>query len=582
MSGENVLVTTGASFLLTDIGHTTVTAVLFEIVDGVYRFTARGQAPSTLAEPWENAAIGVRNALLQMTSRISRPLLDAKDWLIMPQNDQGAGVDRFGATVSAGEPLRVMLVGLLDDVSLASARRVLQTSYAQEIDCLSLTDSRSEAQQVEALMQQRPDVILIAGGTDDGDRDRVLARVETVAIALELAGRTDVRRPHVIFAGNRALRGAVQAQLGELAMLHLVDNIRPSLEVENVHAASAQVAALYEDLKVSTLPGLSDVADWCGQPMVPTAQALALISRFLASSREEHVLTIDVGSDSVTLVSACPNESWLSVATELGSGRKLADALERVDPADVMRWMPTADVSAEDTLTYALNRTLRPTRVPQTEAELWMESAFLRELLRLAATDAGRAWAWPNERPRPFDRLILRGNVFAAIPRAGQIILATLDALQPTGVFAVSLDAYGVLPACGALVTTDPLVPVQALGQNILVEMGWVIALTGRGQPGQSALELRLEAEGGTLEVDVAFGSLEVLPLAPGQTARLTAKPASRHFDIGHGPGQGRTLTVRGGLLGLVIDARGRPLPLPAAPDERQQRVRQWLWDVGG
>jgi hypothetical protein len=38
---------------------------------------------------------------------------------------------------------------------------------------------------------------------------------------------------------------------------------------------------------------------------------------------------------------------------------------------------------------------------------------------------------------------------------------------------------------------------------------------------------------------------------------------------------------VLGGLVGLIIDARGRPLVLPSDPTKRRERVQQWLWDMG-
>jgi hypothetical protein len=45
--------------------------------------------------------------------------------------------------------------------------------------------------------------------------------------------------------------------------------------------------------------------------------------------------------------------------------------------------------------------------------------------------------------------------------------------------------------------------------------------------------------------------------------------------------GQAGTTKVEGGLMGIIIDARGRPLPLPDDPDERREKMQRWLWDVG-
>lgn len=94
-------------------------------------------------------------------------------------------------------------------------------------------------------------------------------------------------------------------------------------------------------------------------------------------------------------------------------------------------------------------------------------------------------------------------------------------------------------------------------------------------------LQVIMETEETQLEVEVEHGTIETLPLAAGQAARVTLQP-SRRVDIGYGAGKEHTITIRGGAVGLVIDARGRPLDLPADASKRQALLRQWLWDIGG
>jgi len=90
--------------------------------------------------------------------------------------------------------------------------------------------------------------------------------------------------------------------------------------------------------------------------------------------------------------------------------------------------------------------------------------------------------------------------------------------------------------------------------------------------------------DGSAFGIEVQYGNMEVLPLLPGQEAVLELRPSKRHrFDVGlGGPGKGGKRRVSGGLAGLIIDARGRPLPLASDPDQRRVQMRQWLWDVGG
>jgi hypothetical protein len=106
---------------------------------------------------------------------------------------------------------------------------------------------------------------------------------------------------------------------------------------------------------------------------------------------------------------------------------------------------------------------------------------------------------------------------------------------------------------------------------------------TGRVRAGEIVLGVKMKYDsGGEIEVEVAAGTLEILPLPAGQSATLELHPR-RGVDLGRGQGRGWSVQVKGGAMGLIIDARGRPLvnALPADNDERLQRVQQWLWDVG-
>jgi len=83
------------------------------------------------------------------------------------------------------------------------------------------------------------------------------------------------------------------------------------------------------------------------------------------------------------------------------------------------------------------------------------------------------------------------------------------------------------------------------------------------------------------LDVEVTYGTLESIPLPLGEEASLEVRPLKR-FDVGAGPGKARRIKrLVGGMMGLIIDARGRPLTLPASAEERQAKLRQWFSGIG-
>jgi len=108
------------------------------------------------------------------------------------------------------------------------------------------------------------------------------------------------------------------------------------------------------------------------------------------------------------------------------------------------------------------------------------------------------------------------------------------------------------------------------------------VAPVGTAREGETALTFRLNYEDErTLEVEVAYGSLEIIPLPAGRTATLELRP-SRRFDIGLGTkGLAGTTKVEGGIIGIIVDARGRPLPIAEDAAEQQARMQRWLWDMG-
>ena len=80
--------------------------------------------------------------------------------------------------------------------------------------------------------------------------------------------------------------------------------------------------------------------------------------------------------------------------------------------------------------------------------------------------------------------------------------------------------------------------------------------------------------------MEVPYGAIQVIPLRPDQHASLTVKPAPG-FRVGSGePGKPLKTQagqeVKGGLVGLIIDARGRPLRLPADADVRRSVIQRW------
>lgn len=576
-------VETFESFLVADCGSTHTTVVLFDVVAGAYRLIARTAVPTTANAPWFDVAQGVQQAISRISEITGRKLLNEQGRLIRPVRTDGTGVDHFAAVASAAQPLDVLLVGLFDEVSITSARRALRSVYHHEKDRLTLSDQRPPHEQVGAVVQSQPDLIFITGGTDGGAEDRLLQVIESVGLGMSVMSNS--HEPQVIFAGNIRLRERVQNMLSEYATVQMVNNLRPTLETEQLDDAVRLVTDLYEDLKINALPGIQELRDWSSYPILPTARAFSGVCHYLAALQKQMVFGVDLGSNSVSLVMATPDQARVSIHSEIGAGHLVVNLLDNVPVDEVRQWVPV-EVSAAETADYIFNKSLHPFTIATDEKMLQLDQAVARTLIRCAAQAAGRDANWPllggQLTPPPFGLLLARGSTLANAPRPGQIMLMLLDALQPTGIFSMALDRYGVLPALGALAAHQPLAVIQTLEAGVLSDLGWVIAPVGKGQLGRKAMDVTIESDQISFEGEIEFGKIEIFPIAPGKSAKVTVKPTSR-FDIGFGPGQGKKMTLTGGLVGgLVIDARGRPFTLPRDVADRRSLMRKWLWDMGG
>jgi hypothetical protein len=217
-----------------------------------------------------------------------------------------------------------------------------------------------------------------------------------------------------------------------------------------------------------------------------------------------------------------------------------------------------------------------------TTDELHLELALARELLRVMLPTTFPTHLTGHGLLPPMEMILASGSTLAHVPRPGQAALVLLDALQPTGICSLMLDPQGLAAPLGAVARVKPIAAVQVIESGTFRELGSVVIPVGQAASGEVILHLKMIYQNGSqLEVEVEYGSLEVLPLPTGQSAELQLRPLKR-FDVGAGPGRNWRRRVHGGAVGLIVDARGRPLHIPTDPKERESKIQQWLWDMGG
>ncbi len=577
------------SILAADCGSTMTKVILIDTIDGQYRFVAQGEALSTIEPPRADVLLGVRHAIGQIEEATGRLLLDEQGQLITPEQASGNGVDAFVATTSAAAPLRLILAGLTRDVSIESARRAISSTYTLVEDTISLDDGaqrerRSAEARIRILQRHQPDAVFIVGGTDGGAVAPVADIAEVVALACSIMD--SATRPQIVFAGNKEARPLVAEILGGKGELRAVDNVRPALDVESVAAAREEIDTLYRERKMARIPGFGGLSAWSSVAVLPTARAFGYLIQYLARQYGLNVVGVDIGGATVTVAGVIDGHFTSVSRSDLGLSYNVARVSTEAGLENILRWLPF-DMEVTEARNIIANKQLRPTTVPQTHRELLLEQATAREALRLTLAEAQQRWLGRPSAPYPglspfLDLIVGGGGVLAHAPHYGQAALILLDVLQPIGVSSLALDVTSMAAPLGVTATIEPLAAAQVMERDGFLSLGTVVAPVGTAREGEIALKLKITYDDGrALEMEVPYGSLEVLPLTTGHKATLELRP-TRRFDIGLGArGKGATTELEGGAVGVIIDARGRPLSLPATREEQRAKTQKWLWSVG-
>jgi hypothetical protein len=576
---------TSDSLLAIDIGTIKTRALLFDVINGRYRFVAAGSAMTTIGAPIQDAGEGVRMAINHLAELTGRVILGSGDNLITPTRQDGSGVDGFVLTMSAGPPLKVVAVGLLDGVSVESARHLAETTYSNIVGKLSLNDRRKQETRIDTILKLRPDLIIMAGGIEGGASHSIRKLLEAIGLSNFLLPKE--QRPQVLYAGNQSIQNEVKDSLGAVSDLHFSPNIRPTWEVEQLAPAQQQLTEIFRKIRSKQILGIRDLDGWAHGRMMPTAVAFERVIRFLSEIYDpaKGVLGIDIGASSTTIATAFTGKSSLGVYPQFGLGENLPNLLRFISVDDIHHWL-SEDIPVDTVRDYIYNKAAFPASLPATTEDLAIEQAITRQIMQLSIKKISGSFPKTDARSGTgiipwFEPVMATGSVLTQAPTYGQSMLMLLDGLQPTGVTTILLDQNNLVSALGAAADVNPLLAVQVLGSNTMLNLGAVIAPIGTARIGAPILSVKITYEDGReANLDVKYGSLEVLSLPMGVSATIRLQPLHR-FDVGMGPGRGGRLQVVGGSLGVVIDARGRPIILHADPVRRRERIKKWLWTLG-
>jgi uncharacterized protein (TIGR01319 family) len=584
----------------TDCGSTTTKAILIEKVGSEYRQTYRGEAPTTVEAPFEDVTRGVLNAIAEIEELSGRKILDG-DKILTPCRDEKTGVDIYISTSSAGGGLQMMVTGVVQNMTGESAQRAALGAGAIVIDVLAANDGRLPHEKIERIRSMRPDMILMSGGTDGGAVTHVVEMAEYVAAAEPRPRFGVTYKLPLIYAGNKEAQPQVRKILEEKSALVVTENIRPVLERENLTPARNKIHDLFLEHVMQQAPGYKKLIEMAGAPIMPTPAAVGLIMEAIAKREHLNLIGVDIGGATTDVFSVFDGVFNRTVSANLGMSYSVSNVLAEAGLANIMRWVPfTID---EQTLRNRIkNKMIRPTTIPQTLDELQIEQAIAREALRLALIHhkslATGLKGVQQERTisdvfeqqtsgkslidmLKLDLIVGSGGILSHAPRRIQSMLMMVDAYEPMGCTMLSVDSIFMMPHLGVLSTINEKAATDVFVRDCMIYLGTCVAPIGQGKDGELCADYEITwPDGKTTKEQLKFGELRLFPLASGQRVTVKVQP-SKGVNMGAGAGVAFTKDVQGGVVGLLLDGRGRPLRLPAEQQARVTALTKWFDAVG-
>ena len=257
--------------LVAEIGSTTTVVNAFDHLESEDPvFLGQGQAPTSVKEGDVN--IGLQAAIEDMRKNlhIENEKLEYTHML---------------ATSSAAGGLRMTVHGLVYDMTVKAAK---EAALGAGANIHLITAGKLSKVDMIKLDRIKPNIILIAGGVDYGERETALYNSELIAAS-------DLDIP-VIYAGNIAVADDVKLIFEAYSKeknLHLVPNVYPKIDILNIEPTREVIQDIFEK-HITEAKGMEKIREMVNGPIIPTPGAVMKASKILKDEIGD-LVTIDVG-----------------------------------------------------------------------------------------------------------------------------------------------------------------------------------------------------------------------------------------------------------------------------------------------
>lgn len=261
--------------LVFEIGSTTTVVNAFVgIKANDPKFIGQGQAETTVLDG--DVTIGLNKAIEDLKQN-----LNVKDFII----------NETFATSSAAGGLKMTVHGLVYDMTANAAK---QAALGAGANIHLVTSGKLSQFDLKRIIDIKPNIILISGGVDYGERDTALTNAYSIA-SLKL-------NVPVIYAGNCVIRDDINAIFSEFKQgeyLHITENVYPKIDELNVEPTRKIIQEVFEK-HIIHAQGMEKVKEIINSRIIPTPGAVMEAAKLLKDNLDD-LIVFDVGGATTDL-----------------------------------------------------------------------------------------------------------------------------------------------------------------------------------------------------------------------------------------------------------------------------------------
>jgi hypothetical protein len=333
---------------------------------------------------------------------------------------------------------------------------------------------------------------------------------------------------------------------------------------------------------------------------MPTPAAVGDIVQMYAERTGQNVLCVDIGGATTDVFSVFLDKVGSrvfnrTVSANLGMSYSIANVLVEAGVENIARWLPfsIADTELRDRMR---NKMIRPTSIPQTIHDLWLEQAVCREALRLSLAHhrslaigleeggekgISKVFQQSSERYELVDLMRLdvaigSGGVLSHAPSRMQAALMLVEGFGLQGVTQLAVDSIFMMPHLGVFASAHPKAAQEVFENDCLVYLGVSVAPVFPPHKVRTGALAEVFLDGAPLG-EVCVGEVRRFETASSGRATLRVVPAHPSVNVGAGAGEVSERVVTLGECGVIVDGRNRPITLPEPRVARQRSVFESL-----